>query len=78
MIHGRRAELTAGVVTVWVAIEIGGEASHVSFQLTLAVECGSCMVQVGHAWTQYRQEIEGVRVGGWEGGRRKYCKARVT
>ena len=40
-------QLAAGVVTVWVAIEIGGEVIQMGFQLPPSIQRGTSMVQIG-------------------------------
>ena len=50
IVDGVCCELTARVVTVWVAIEIAGEVTQMSRQLALCIQCGTSMVQIGDTY----------------------------
>ena len=50
IVNGVCRQLTAGVVTVWVAIEIAGEVIQMSHQLPLCIQCGTSMVQIGDTY----------------------------
>lgn len=50
IVNGVCCQLTAGVVTVWVAIEIAGEVIQMSHQLALCIQCGTSMVQIGDTY----------------------------
>ena len=57
MVDGLRGQGTALVLTVGVAIDTGGKVLKVCLQLTLRIQRGACMVQVGDTCVHVARDL---------------------